>query len=160
MSNVIYKYTCSGCDATYYGKTERHLIVRCRDLLGINNAGQKIKSSAGSPLGGKMSRRKNFRQSNWLIQLSPRKNAEPRIVGIRSTFCGATFFRLVEIRLNSSSIGDHISKSGHNASFDHFEIISKTDNHFDLPIHESLLLKRDGYFSLNSHTSSIPMVLF
>ena len=31
-----------------------------------------------------MSRRKNFRQSNWLIELSPRKNVEPRIVGIRS----------------------------------------------------------------------------
>ena len=75
-SNVIYKYTCSGCDATYYGKTKRHLIVRCREHLGINKAGQKIKS-------------------------------------------------------NSLSIGDHISKSGHKASFDDFEIISKTDNHFN-----------------------------
>ena len=46
-----------------------------------------------------MSRRKNFRQSNWLIELSPRKNVEPRIVGQRSIFCGSTFFRLVEIRL-------------------------------------------------------------
>ena len=103
-SNVIYKYTCSGCDATYYGKTNRHLIVRCREHLGINKAGQKIKS-------------------------------------------------------NSSSIGDHISKFGHKASFDDFEIISKTDNHFDLLIHESLLIKRDTP-SLNSQTSSIPMVLF
>ena len=84
-------------------KTKRHLIVRCREHLGINKAGQKIKS-------------------------------------------------------NSSSIGDHISKSGHKASFDDFEIISKTDNHFDLLIHESLLIKRDTP-SLNSQTSSIPMVL-
>ena len=103
-SNVICKYTCSGCDATYYGKTKRLLIVRCREHLGINKAGQKIKS-------------------------------------------------------NFSSIGDHISKSGHKASFDDFEIISKTDNHFDLLIHESLLLKRD-MTSLNSQMSSIPMVLF
>ena len=103
-SNVIYKYTCSGCDATYYGKTKRHLIVRCREHLGINKVGQKIKS-------------------------------------------------------NSSSIGDHISKFGHKASFDDFEIISKTDNHFDLLIHESLLIKRDSP-SLNSQTSFIPMVLF
>ena len=48
-----------------------------------------------------MSRRKNFRPSNWLIELSPRKNVEPRIVGLRSTFRGSTFFRLVEIRLYS-----------------------------------------------------------
>ena len=46
-----------------------------------------------------MSRRKNFRQSDWLIELSPWKNVEPLIVGIRSTFRGSTFFRLVEIRL-------------------------------------------------------------
>ena len=54
---------------------------------------------------------------------------------------------------------DHISKSGHKASFDDFKIISKTDNHFELLIHESLLIKRDMP-SLNSQTSSIPMVLF
>ena len=33
-----------------------------------------------------MSRRKNFRQSNWLIELSPQKNVELLIVGQRSTF--------------------------------------------------------------------------
>ena len=103
-SNAIYKHTCSGCDATYHGKTKIHLIVRCREHLGINKAGQKINS-------------------------------------------------------NSSSIGDHISKFGHKASFDDFEIISKADNHFDLLIHESLLIKRDTP-SLNSQTSSIPMALF
>ena len=46
-----------------------------------------------------MSMRKNFRQSNWLIELSPRKIVEPQIVALRSTFRGSTFFRLVEIRL-------------------------------------------------------------
>ena len=45
-----------------------------------------------------MSTRKNFRQSDWPIELSPRKNVEPRIAGIRSTFHGSTFLRLVEIR--------------------------------------------------------------
>ena len=65
-----------------------------------------IRLKAGSPLGGKMSRRKSFRQSNWLIELSPRKNVEPRIVGLRSTFRGSTFFRLVEIRLKGGNQGD------------------------------------------------------
>ena len=48
-----------------------------------------------------MSRRKTFRQSNWLIELSPRKNIEPRIVPrivIRSTFRFSTFFSLIEKR--------------------------------------------------------------
>ena len=47
-----------------------------------------------------MSRRKNFRQSNWPIEFSPRKNVDQRIVGIRSTFRGSTFFRLEEILPN------------------------------------------------------------
>ena len=68
-------------------------------LNSVSNFKLKSVFSAGSPLGGKMSRRKSFRQSNWLIELSPRKNVEPRIVGLRSTFRGSTFFRLVEIRL-------------------------------------------------------------
>ena len=44
-SSVIYRYRCPGCHASYYGKTTRNLVVRCRDYLGINKAGQKIKSS-------------------------------------------------------------------------------------------------------------------
>ena len=59
---------------------------------------------AGSPLDGKILKRKNFRQSHWLIELSPRKNFEALIVGIRSTFRGSTFFRLVEIQLNGDII--------------------------------------------------------
>ena len=39
----------------------------------------------------KMLRRKNLRQSNWLIELSPRESVEPQIVGICSTFRGSTF---------------------------------------------------------------------
>ena len=39
-----------------------------------------------------MSRRKNFRQSNWLIELSLRKNVESRVVGIRSTFSRLDIF--------------------------------------------------------------------
>ena len=66
---------------------------------------------AGSPLGGKKLRRKNFRQSNWLIELTPRKNVEPRIVGIRSTFRGSTFFRLVELLHDKEYGGIFGSKS-------------------------------------------------
>ena len=58
-----------------------------------------IISLGRSPLRRKVSRWKIFWQANWLIELSTRKNVEPRIVGIRSTFRCSTFFRLVEIRL-------------------------------------------------------------
>ena len=72
---------------------------------------EKRRDKAGSPLGGKMSKRKIFRQPHWLIELSPRKNVEPRIVGIRSTFRGSTFFCLVEIRLKWLHKKQHFSWS-------------------------------------------------
>ena len=103
-SSVSYRYRCPGCHASYYGKTTRNLVVSCREHLGINKTGQKIKSS-------------------------------------------------------HSAVGDHISKSGHDASLENFEMISRIDNSFDLLIHESLLILRDRP-SLNSQLSSIPLALF
>ena len=35
-SSVVYKYQCSGCNATYYGKTKRHLKVRISEHFGIS----------------------------------------------------------------------------------------------------------------------------
>ena len=42
-SSVIYKFQCPGCHASYYGKTSRNLITRCREHLGVNKAGFRIK---------------------------------------------------------------------------------------------------------------------
>ena len=49
-SNVIYKFTCNGCSATYYGKTSRNLLIRCREHLGINKLGQEVKSYSPSSI--------------------------------------------------------------------------------------------------------------
>lgn len=35
-SNVVYRYKCSSCDATYIGKTSRHFGVRTGEHLGIS----------------------------------------------------------------------------------------------------------------------------
>ena len=43
-SNVVYKFSCGRCNATYYGETCRHLNVRVGEHLGI------------SPLTGKKSK--------------------------------------------------------------------------------------------------------
>ena len=47
-SSVIYKFQCPGCHASYYGKTSRNLITRCREHLGINKAGLEIKGSSSA----------------------------------------------------------------------------------------------------------------
>ena len=35
-SGVIYQYKCGGCNATYIGKTSRHLLTRASEHLGIS----------------------------------------------------------------------------------------------------------------------------
>ena len=47
-SSVDYEFTCSSCKATYYGKTSRHYIVRCREHMGINKKGKTIKGVPSS----------------------------------------------------------------------------------------------------------------
>ena len=42
---MVYKYSCSGCQACYLGKTSRHLSIRGREHLGTGKKGQPIKTS-------------------------------------------------------------------------------------------------------------------
>ena len=51
-SSVVCKFTCSSCQATYYCKTLRHFIVRCREHLGINKRGNSSGGSWNFSLGG------------------------------------------------------------------------------------------------------------
>ena len=36
LSNIVYKYTCEQCDATYYGETTRHLYTRIAEHKGLS----------------------------------------------------------------------------------------------------------------------------
>jgi len=35
-SHLVYKFSCGSCNATYYGKTERHLNVRAGEHIGLS----------------------------------------------------------------------------------------------------------------------------
>ena len=36
-SHPVYKFSCNSCNATYYGKTERHLNVRSGEHIGLSS---------------------------------------------------------------------------------------------------------------------------
>ena len=36
-SHLVYKFLCSNCNINYYGKTERHLIVRSGEHLSLSS---------------------------------------------------------------------------------------------------------------------------
>ena len=43
--DVVYKFLCSRCNATYYGETCQHLIIRVGEHLGVSPlTGKKSKS--------------------------------------------------------------------------------------------------------------------
>ena len=44
-SGIIYRYTCSNCRVTYYGKTFRHFYTRAVEHMGISNlTGKRLKN--------------------------------------------------------------------------------------------------------------------
>ena len=43
-SDIVYRYTCSNCKVTYYGKTYRHFFTRAAEHMGISNlTGKRLK---------------------------------------------------------------------------------------------------------------------
>ena len=43
-SDIVYRYTCSNCKITYYGKTYRHFFTRAAEHMGISNlTGKRLK---------------------------------------------------------------------------------------------------------------------
>ena len=50
-SHLIYKFSCSSCNTTYFGETARHLFVRASEYLGITPLTRKrVKSPQKSPI--------------------------------------------------------------------------------------------------------------
>ena len=51
-SDLVYRYTCSNCNVTYYGKTYQHFFTRAAEHMGISNLTEKrvknVKQSAVS----------------------------------------------------------------------------------------------------------------
>ena len=47
--DLVYRHSCSSCNATYYGKTYRHVFTRAAEHMGISNlTGKPVKSVKGS----------------------------------------------------------------------------------------------------------------
>ena len=43
-SDIVYRYMCSNCKVTYYGKTYRHFFTRAAEHMGISNlTGKRLK---------------------------------------------------------------------------------------------------------------------
>ena len=50
-SGIVYKFKCSGCNATYYGKTKRHFKVRMCEHLGVSAlTGKRVKGDNDSAI--------------------------------------------------------------------------------------------------------------
>ena len=49
ISGVVYKFQCGICNWSYYGKSIRHLDIRCGENIGVSPlTGKKVKRSNNS----------------------------------------------------------------------------------------------------------------
>ena len=59
-SHLVYRYSCSSCNATYYGKTYRHFFTRAAEHMSISNlTGKRVKNVKESAVSD------NLLQSNY-----------------------------------------------------------------------------------------------
>ena len=50
LSGIVYRFRCGGCNATYYGKSERHFKTRACEHLGISHLTDKIVKTKDSAI--------------------------------------------------------------------------------------------------------------
>ena len=52
-SDIVYKFKCGGCNATYYGRTKRYFNVRICEHLGVSAlTGKRVKGDNDSAIKG------------------------------------------------------------------------------------------------------------
>ena len=108
-SLVIYKFKCSGCNATYIGKTKRHHEIRMCEHLGIS----------------------------W-------RTGEPTKYNEKTT----------------TAIRDHIRETGHENSYENFEILNFGTNNFACLVKENILIDKFAPTLINKQVNNFKLSLF
>ena len=108
-SLVIYKFKCSGCNATYIGKTKRYHEIRMCEHLGIS----------------------------WRTGVPTKYNEK-----------------------TTTAIRDHIRETGHENSYENFEILNFGTNNFACLVKENILIDKFAPTLINKQVNNFKLSLF
>ena len=99
-SNVIYKYSCSGCNATYYGKTARNLKVCCCEHLGITKSVETCAPASTSSIWDHIKQTGHIGKLEDFSIISRTRTLEHTRVGKRSLYLNKKERRLGDLYIN------------------------------------------------------------
>ncbi|CAF1689061.1 unnamed protein product, partial [Adineta ricciae] len=144
-SRVVYELNCSDCDATYIGKTVRHVSRRLHEhgaTLDLNLQPDIIPLNSNID---SLPLRRSDRNKNKAVQYFPKTTVEAR------PFAHNT--------LTQSAVKQHELNNNHHIDWANFNILAKDNKNYQLLVKESLLIN-SLQPNLNRTTSSVPLIVF
>ena len=99
-SDIIYKSSCSGCNATYYGKTTRFLLNRCNEHVGLNKSGKKHANPSPSSIGEQIKNTRHNASLDDFYIISKTSNSFDPLPPFMKVF----LFKGIEARLTLSNL--------------------------------------------------------
>ena len=146
-SNVVYKLNCLDCDASYIGKTCRHVKKRFVEH-GAEFNKEILTNTVSIDL---------IDTSSTLRRSDRNKNKNKTINYFPKTTTDITNIALTQ--QTPSAVKQHENTNKHKIDWNNFNIIARDNKNYHLLIKESLLI---NHFkpSLNKTITSIPLIIF
>ncbi|CAF1345844.1 unnamed protein product [Adineta ricciae] len=144
-SRVVYELNCSDCDATYVGKTIRHVTKRFHEHGATFNLNQDTNLIPTNSNIDSLPLRRSDRNKNKVVHYFPKTSDE---VTART-----------QSKPTQSAVHQHEINNNHHIDWTNFNILAKDNKNYQLLVKESLLINCLKP-NLNRTTSSVPLIVF
>jgi hypothetical protein len=144
-SNVVYKLNCSNCDASYIGKTCRHVKKRFLEHGAELHETITDNTVSNNVIDNSSTLRRSDRNKNKTINYFHKETTEKTNPAL--------------IKQTQSAVKQHENMNKHKIDWNNFKIIAKDNINYHLLVKESLLINNLNP-SLNKTITSVPLIIF
>jgi hypothetical protein len=144
-SKVVYKLNCSNCEATYIGKTMRHIRRRLQEHGAVFANEKEIESQSIGFIDNSVNLRRSERNKGKVVQ-----------------YFSETHIEVTPSEHNKvihSAVKQHENNNNHRIDWINCNIIARDNKNYQLLVKESLLIN-DLKPTLNKTTCSVPLIIF
>jgi hypothetical protein len=144
-SNVVYKLNCLNCEASYIGKTCRHVKKRFLEHGAKLNKAILTNTVSNDINDISLTLRRSDRNKNKTVNYSYKPTTDisnPEL-----------------IEQTKSAVKQHENTNNHKIDWNNFKIIARDDKNYHLLVKESLLINNFKP-SLNQTITSVPLIIF
>jgi hypothetical protein len=144
-SKVVYKLDCSNCEATYIGKTMRHVRRRLHEHGAVFDNKKEVNSQSIDIIHNSVDLRRSERNKGKIIHYFP------------ETYVEETSSEQTQVIL--SAVKQHENSNNHRIDWTNCNIIARDNKNYQLLVKESLLIN-ELKPTLNRTTCSVPLIIY